>query len=160
MAGDDRKLTYSERDRMRREGGGSAGGAGRPRGGRERQEDALRQQFALEQADALFSGDSGEKGGEAGKALADAVRAAHGSAELPAACRAYLEALGPPSSVELASIFLDAGDKEISLPILDALLRQKDAGTLELEGGLKRQIRILSEDFDDDLASRAEDLLA
>ena len=30
---------------------------------------------------------------------------------------------------------------------------------LVLEGGLKRQIRLLSEDFDDDLASRAEDLL-
>ena len=31
---------------------------------------------------------------------------------------------------------------------------------LELEGGLKRQIRLLAEDFDDELASRAEDLLA
>jgi hypothetical protein len=75
-------------------------------------------------------------------------------------CRAYLERVGPPASGELASIFLDAGEKDISLPVLDELLRRKGAGSLELEGGLKRQIRLLSEDFDDDLASRAEDLLA
>jgi hypothetical protein len=153
MGGDDRKLTYSERDRMRREGGG---GSGRPRGGRAREEDLLRTQAALDQADALFSG---EKLSEEGIALANAVRAAHGSPELPAACKAYLDGAGAPQSMDLMSIFLDAGDKELSLPVLDELLRQKDAGTLELEGGLKRQIRILSEDFDDDLASRAEDLL-
>ena len=87
------------------------------------------------------------------------MRDAHGTPELPAACRAYLEEIGPPTSLELASIFLDAGEKEIGVPVLDELLRQKDAGSLELSGGLKRQIRILSEDFDDDLASRAEDLL-
>ena len=45
------------------------------------------------------------------------------------------------------------------MTVLDDLLRQKDDATLEVEGGLKRQIRILSEDFDDDLASRAEELL-
>ena len=44
--------------------------------------------------------------------------------------------------------------------MLDELLRRKDAGSLELEGGLKSQLRLLAEDFDDDLASRAEDLLA
>ena len=68
-------------------------------------------------------------------------------------------AIGVPTSLELASIFLDAGDKALSIEVLDALLRSKDAGGLVLEGGLKRQIRLLSEDFDDDLASRAEDLL-
>jgi hypothetical protein len=151
MAGDDRKLTYSERDRLRREGG-----ARPPRGGRARAEDERRNRDALNAADSLFSQ---EKGGEEGKELADAVRAAHGSPDLAAACRAYLDAIGPPKSVELASIFLDAGEKALSVTVLDDLLRQKDAGTLEVEGGLKRQIRILSEDFDDDLASRAEELL-
>ena len=47
----------------------------------------------------------------------------------------------------------------MSIAVLDELLRQKAADELSLEGGLKRQIRILSEDFDDDLASRAEELL-
>jgi len=152
MGGDDRKLTYSERDRLRREGGGSSG----PRGGQAREVERIRIDVALDQAESIFAGD---KGGEEGKALADAVRAAHGPSELPQACRAYIDALGPPKTVELASIFLDAGEKELSLRILDELLSQKEAGSLELEGGIKRQVRILSEDFDDDLASRAEELL-
>jgi len=151
MAGDDRKLTYSERDRLRREGG-----ARPPRGGRARAEDEKRSRDAMKVADSLFTE---EKGGQEGLELANAVRAAHGSTDLAAACRAYLDAIGPPKSAELASIFLDAGEKEISVIVLDDLLRQKDDGTLEVEGGLKRQIRILSEDFDDDLASRAEELL-
>lgn len=153
MASDDRKLTYSERDRLRREGGGSAG---RPRSRRAKIDEEKRSREALVVADALFTD---EKGGQQGKALADAVRAAHGTTDLPSACRAYLETVGPPATVELASVFLDAGVKELSLIALDELLRKKDAGDLEVEGGLKRQIRILSEDFDDDLASRAEDLL-
>jgi hypothetical protein len=151
MADDDRKLTYSERDRLRRERG-----TARPRSGRERAEEEKRSHHALKAADALFTD---EQGGQEGKALASAVRAAHGTADLPTACRAYLDGVGPPSSLELASIFLDAADKAIRVPVLDELLRLKAAGRLELGGGLKRQIRLLSEDFDDDLASRAEDLL-
>lgn len=153
MANDDRKLTYSERDRLRREGGGSGE---RPRSRRARLEEEKRSHEAMIVADALFTD---EKGGQEGKALAAAVRAAHGTKDLPSACRAYLETIGPPATAELASVFMDAGVKEISLIALDELLRKKEAGDLELDGGLKRQIRILSEDFDDDLASRAEDLL-
>ena len=153
MANDDRKMTYSERDRMRREGGGSGG---RRPNRREEAEQAKRSNEALVVADALFTD---EKGGQEGKALADAVRAAHGTADLVSACRAYVESVGPPATAELASIFLDAGEKDLGLMALDELLRKKDAGEFELDGGLKRQIRILSEDFDDDLASRAEDLL-
>lgn len=153
MAGDDRKLSYSERDRLRREGGGSGQ---RPQSHRARIEDEKRSRDALQVADSLFTD---AKGGQAGKALADAVRAAHGSAELAAECRAYLEQIGPPTDLELISIFLDASDKDLAVCGLDALLRRKSAGDLKLEGGLKPQIRILSEDFDDDLASRAEEIL-
>ena len=154
MAGDGRKLSYSERDRLRREGGGKRE---RPMSGRDRALEEKRSKLALAAAEELFTD---EKGGQAGKALAKAVRDAHGTKDLAAACHAYLERVGPPPSVELASIFLDAGEKAITLPVLDELLRLKAAGQLELEGGLKRQIRLLSEDFDDALASRAEDLLA
>lgn len=153
MADDGRKLSYSERDRMRRDGGRRE----RPQSGRERAAEEKRSKLALAAAEELFTD---EKGGQAGKALAQAVRDAHGTRELAGACHAYLEKVGPPASIELASIFLDAGDKTISVPTLDELLRQKSQGKLELEGGLKRQIRLLAEDFDDDLASRAEDLLA
>lgn len=152
MADDDRKLSYSERDRLRREGGGQ-----RPKSGHARAAEEQRSRQALEVADSLFTR---EPGGQEGKVLATAVRAAHGTKELGAACRAYFDALGAPSSPELASIFLDAGEKDMSIAVLDALLEQKAAGELTLEGGLKRQVRILSQDFDDDLASRAEDLLA
>lgn len=153
MADDGRKLSYSERDRMRRDGGKRE----RPVTGHDREVEEKRSRLALAAAEDLFTD---EKGGQAGKSLANAVREAHGTKELPAACRAYLEKVGPPTSGELASIFLDAGEKAISLPVLDELLRQRSQGKLEIEGGLKRQIRLLAEDFDDDLASRAEDLLA
>jgi hypothetical protein len=151
--GDDRKLSYSERDRLRREGGGSGQ---RPKSRRAQAEDEKRSHQALQVADSLFTD---EKGGQAGLVLANAVRAAHGSAELASECRAYLEQLGPPSETELLSIFLDAGEKELTILALDALLRLKSEGDLQLNGGLKPQVRILSEDFDDDLASRAEELL-
>lgn len=150
MADDDHKLSFSERDRLRREGGG------KPKGGQAREADEERSRQALQAADSLFAEDGR---GEEGKALAAAVRAAHGSAGLPAACRAYFDELGSPTTAELISIFLDAGEKDLSVVVLDELLGQKAAGSLELEGGLKRQVRILSEDFDDDLASRAEELL-
>lgn len=152
MSGDDRKLSYSERDKLRREGGGTRP----PRGKRAKAEDARRTEQALKHADSLFTD---EQGGQEGKALADAVREAHGTAELPAACRAYFDAIGAPHDSGLASIFLDASEKDLSVAVLDALLRKKAADGVALEGGLKRQIRILSEDFDDDLASRAEELL-
>ena len=150
MGDDDRKLSFSERDRLNREGGG------RPQSGQARAADERKSREALSAADALFAGD---KGREEEKALTDAVRAAHGSADLPVACQTYLATLGAPTTHELASIFLDAGVKELSVIVLDELLRQKGEAGFVLDGGLKRQVRILSEDFDDDLASRAEDLL-
>lgn len=149
MADDGRKLSYSERDRLRREGG-------RPPSGRARAEDARASKAALAAADTLFTE---EEGGQPGKAAAAAVRDAHGTPELATACRAYVEAVGVPSDRSLLSIFLDAGDKPLSISVLDELLREKAAGGAALEGGLRRQVRILAEDFDDDLASRAEELL-
>lgn len=139
MSNDDRKLTDSERDRMQREGGGER-----------------KKKGALEVAESLFAGDTA---GEEGKVLGQAVRDAHGSPDLPAACRSYFEAFGIPADLTLVSIFLDAAEKDLTVAALDDLLRRKDEGGPELEGGLKRQVRIMSEDFDDDLASRAEDLL-
>jgi len=153
MADDDRKLSYSERDRMRREGGPSGG---RPKSGHARAVEEKRSHEALQVAGSLFTD---AKGGQEGKALADAARAAHGSPELASACQAYLDGVGPPDGVDLASLFLDAGDKALAICALDEMLRWRTAGDFELEGGLLLQVRILSEDFDDDLASRAEELI-
>lgn len=154
MADDDRKLSYSERDKLNRERG--SGGGSRPQSGRARAADEERARQAMISAESLFSE---QPGGDLGKELAKAVRAAHGTPDLPAACQAYVDELGAPANNELASIFLDSGQKDLGVLALDALLEKKAKGALEIEGGLKRQLRILSEDFDDDLASRAEELL-
>lgn len=156
MADDGRKLSYSERDKLRREGKLGTKRE-RPLSGRDRALEEKRSRLALAAAEELFTD---EKGGQTGKNLANAVRAAHGTKGLDAACLAYLEQVGAPASGELASIFLDAADKAVRVPVLDELLRQKREGQLEIDGGLKRQIRLLAQDFDDELASRAEDLLA
>ncbi len=150
MADDERKLTYSERDKLRRDGGGHR------QDGHQMRQDKERSRAALKAADSLFAEDG--RGAEA-KALVAAVQAAHGSADLPAACHSYVEQLGPPATPELVSIFLDSRESALTVMALDELLRWKEEGRLELQGGLKRQIRILAEDFDDELASRAEELL-
>lgn len=154
MSGGDReKLTYSERDRLRRD---RAAGHDTPRGpgGRKREEDA--RQAALKQAESVFSE---EGAGTRGDELAKAVRAAHGSAELPEACHAFVAEVGLPRSVDLLQIFLDTADAALMVPALEALLARKEAGELDLGAGLKSQLRTLSEDPDDDIAGLSEDLL-
>ena len=56
--GDDRKLTYSERDRLRREGGGSGA---RPKSGRARADEEERSREALKAADSLFAHRAGRR---------------------------------------------------------------------------------------------------
>ena len=60
MADDGRKLSYSERDRMRRDGGRRE----RPQSGRERAAEEKRSKLALAAAEELFTD---EKGGQVGK---------------------------------------------------------------------------------------------
>lgn len=155
MGWDDReKLSYSERDRLRRD---RAKGHDSPRGhaARERQEE--QRDSALKQAESIFSE---EGAGTQGDELAKAVRAAHGSAELPEACHAFVAEVGMPRSVDLLQIFIDTSDPLLSVPALEALLVLKQAGDLELTAGLKSQLRTLCEDPDDDIAGLSEDLLA
>ena len=155
MGSDDReKLSYSERDRLRLDrskGHESPGG----HGGRQRQE--VQRDVALKQAESIFS----EEGvGTRGDELAKVVRAAHGSAELPEACHAFVAEVGMPKSVDLLQIFIDTSDPSLSVPALEALLERKQAGELEITAGLKSQLRTLCEDPDDDIAGLSEDLLA
>lgn len=153
--GDDReKLTYSERDRLRRD---RAAGHDSPRGPGGRARQAQARDAALKQAESIFSA---EGKGQRGDELARAVRAAHGSAELPEACHAFVDEIGLPKSVDLLQIFLDTSDRALIVPALEALLARKEAGGLELTSGLKSQLRTLAEDPDDDVAGLSEDLLA
>lgn len=157
MGGDDRdreKLSWAEIDR-RRDGARGSGGDG-PGGYKGREERERQSQNALAEADQLFSGDAG---GEVGRELADAVRKAHGTDGLIEACRAYVDALGTPSSTELLSIFLDSANRELMIPALERLFELARAGKLEVKGGLKSQLRVLAQEPDDEVAGLSEDLL-
>ncbi|MCZ6464297.1 MAG: hypothetical protein O7A09_08150 [Proteobacteria bacterium] len=110
----------------------------------------------LKNLDQMFSG---ETGGEEGAGLAKAVRDAHGSSDLAAACRAYLDALGPPRDPALLALFLDAGQPELVVAGLEALLAARVEERLEVTSGLRSQLRVLEGDFNDEVAEAAEALL-
>ena len=153
--GEREKLSWSEIDKLR--SGGRTGSSDRPRGQAGRKQAERESREALEEAAALFSGDPG---GEEGQALANAVRDAHGTPDLGEACRAYIDALGVPNSLELLQIVLDCGDADMIVPALERLYEQKQGGNLEVTHGLKSQLRILAQEPNDDVAGLSEDLLA
>jgi hypothetical protein len=116
---------------------------------------AATQQY-VRKLDALFSKDAG---GADGRRLAEAVRAAHGTPDLGAACRAYLDALGAPPDPALAALFLDCGADDVVRVVLEALAESVRGGA-SVPPGLRSQLRLLAESPDDDVAGLAEELLA
>jgi len=140
---------------MRREGRSS--GEPRPRGkaAEERARQATTQY--LKEADKLFA--KGQGGAE-GERLAGEIRKTHGTPQLAEACRAYHDALGMPDDVGLLALFLDSGESGLVVEALRALLDLRRAGSLAPSAGLRSQIRVLAQGFDDDVAEAAEDLLA
>ncbi len=156
MSNDDRpKRTFSELDRLRREGGGP--GERRPRGKAAEARAKQATTAYLKEADKIFSSASG---GAEGERLAGEMRKAHGTPDLAGACRAYLDALGVPGEAELLALFLDSGETDLQAAALRALLELQRAGSLQASAGLKSQVRVLEQDFDDEVAEAAEDLLA
>jgi hypothetical protein len=159
MSGDDRswndgeKLSFSERDRRRREGHSSDGPRPRDRAGQQRAESAAKQY--LKEIDGVFSGGNKAEVDQ----LVTAMRDAHGTPGLADACRAYLAAVGLPADVSLISLFLDVGEPELILAGLEALRAGHEGGSLKPTGGLRSQLRILAEDSDDAVAEGAEELL-
>jgi hypothetical protein len=152
---DREKKSFSELDRMRREGGGG-GGERRPQGKHaQARADAASKQYRKE-IDSLFSKG---KGGAEGARLAQAMRDAHGTPGLADACRAFRDVVGIPVDPADLGIFLDSGDSELVVAALEALLAQQEAGSLTLSSGLASQVRMLSQDADDAIAEAAEDLL-
>jgi len=160
MSGDDRnyldreKKSFSERDRLRRERRGSDE---RPPGSphaRARSE-AAAQQY-LRAIDGVFSGGGKH---EAAK-LATAMREAQGTPGFADACRAYHAAAGLPDTAPLVSLFLDAGEPEVTLLGLQALREGLAGGGLKPTGSVRSQLRMLAEDADDRVAEAAAELLA
>jgi hypothetical protein len=119
---------------------------------------AATQQYLHEIDRKLFA--KGSPGGAAGAQHAAAVRAAQGTPGLTDACRAYLEALGPPGDPGLLAAFLDARDRDIQLAALAALAEGIGAGRIAPSAGLRAQLRTLAEGLDDALAEAAEAALA
>jgi len=158
VTGDDRswndgdKLSFSERDRRRREGRSSR--EHRPPGVSRAKEEAVTKQY-IKQLDGLFSKTKG--GGEADK-LGEVIRAAHGTSALADACRQYREVAGFPSDTALLGMFLDSGDAELMVGALRALQAACELPGFKASGGLRSQIRMLAEDPDDEVAELAEAL--
>jgi hypothetical protein len=160
MSGDDRswndgdKLSFSERDRRRREGPSSQ--ERRPKGASKAKEEALTKQY-VKQLDGLFSK---TKGGSEVEQLGAAIRAAHGTSGLAGACRQYREVAGFPEDAALLGMFLDSGDAELVVGGLKALQAACETGGFKASGGLRSQVRMLAEDPDDEVAELAETLSA
>ena len=163
MSGDDddrpgwverEKLSFSELDRRRREGRGSGDRppAG-PKAG-ERSEAATRQY--LKEIDGIFAKGSG---GAEGERLTKAMRDAHGTPGLAAACREFRDALGVPDDPSDLALFFDCGDPEIIVAALEASRAMCEGGTLRPSSGMRSQLRMLAQHADDAVAEAAEDLL-
>jgi hypothetical protein len=147
------KLSFSERDRLRREGGHSEDH--RPKGVSKAKAESASKQY-LKRLDGLFSEKQG--GGEA-EALEAAVRATHGTPKLAVACREYVDAVGLPAEAGLIGMFLDCGDAELVIGGLRALKEGSQAGAIQVSGGLRSQVRMLAEDPNDEIAELAEEIV-
>ena len=154
MSGDDRRLSWKEIDQRR--DGARAREERRPRGKGAEERAAQATKEYMKEIDKLFS--PGAAGGE-GAALAKAVRDAHGTPDLAEACRALRDRFGIPRDVELLSIFLDSNDPELVVAALEALLQLQEAGELEVGKGLSSQLRVLAQDFNNDIAEIAEEIV-
>jgi hypothetical protein len=146
------KKSFSELDRQRRERR-DRGDAPPASPGAQRRAAAAAKQY-VKQLDGLFAPG---KGGAAGEKLAQAVQSARGTPGLDAACRAYLEALGPPADARLVACFLDSTDAAIAGAGLVGARALVEAGSAP--AGLRTQLRLLAEHPDDAVAGEAEALL-
>ena len=160
MIGDDdrpherEKKTYSELDRIRREG--HSPGDREPRSPVSKaRADAAAKQY-VKNLDGMFTE---AKGGADGEELAKAVRDAHGTPKLAAACRAYRDAVGMPEDGTLLSVFLDSADADLVVPGIEALRDAHESRILTVTKGQKTQLRTLALGSDDAIADAAEELL-
>ncbi|MCP4038693.1 MAG: hypothetical protein GY733_17265 [bacterium] len=151
---DERKRSWKEIDQKR--DGTHRSEHDRPRHPAAEQRSAVATKSYLKEIDKLFT--STGMSAEA-EALLKRVRDAHGSSDLAEACRAFREELGMPRELDLLSIFLDSGEAEIVVEALETLLALVEHADVELGKGVQSQLRILAQDFNNDIAEVAEDIL-
>ena len=109
----------------------------------------------MKQIDGLFSSGSVATS----EALATALLDARGTPGLADACRAYREAVGPPTQPREISCFLDAEAPDVLLAGLAGARAAQEAQSLEMSAGLRTQLRMLADHADDAVAEEAEALL-
>lgn len=148
------KLSYSERDRRLRDK--QKGHDERPQSPAARARSEAAAKKYVKQLDGMFAKG---KGGAQGDDLARALRAAHGTPGLAAACAAYREAIGMPADAGLLALFLDCGEADLVLAALGELESLHQAGKQSLSAGQRSQLRMLALSSDDLIADAAEDLL-
>ena len=148
---DGRKLSYSDLDRLRREGG--AEGPKKPRGEvAQAREEAATTQYLRSAERELFS----KKGDAETARLTKEIHAAHGTKDLAKTCRAYFEAKGVPKDLILLGIFLDSRDSNLICAALEELIQ----GQYDYTGSsLKSQLKVLAFHAEDRVAELAEELL-
>lgn len=110
----------------------------------------------LKELDKLFT--SSGRNAEA-DAMVKGLRDAHGTPELAEICKTFREQLGMPREIALLSIFLDANAPELVVESLETVLALLNVEEIELSKGVQSQIRVLSQDFNNDIAEVAEDIL-
>ena len=64
-----------------------------------------------------------------------------------------------PSDASLLALFLDSGDPGLVVRALKELLEIHQRGELKVSAGLRSQLRVLEQAFNDAVAEAAEDLL-
>ncbi len=151
---DDRKRSWKEIDQLR--DGSRRGDNDRPRGRAAEARSEQATQSYLKEIDKLFS--STGRSAEA-DALVKRLRDAHGTPELPEVCRTFRAELGMPTEPSLLSIFLDSNDAEVVVAGLETLLVLLSGSEVELGKGIQSQLRVLSQDFNNDIAEVAEEIL-
>ena len=160
MSGDDEydrpRRSWSEIDKLR-DRPRSRSDEHRPRGAAaEARSSVATRQYLDRMGDQLFAGGKGDDRSDEARV----VHEAHGTKELAAACRGYLEKRGRPDDAFLAALFLDAEAVDVQAAGLEALTRLHASGRLSVSSGVRTQLRVLSESSDDDVAYLAEELLA
>jgi hypothetical protein len=150
---DDRKRSWKEIDQMR-DGSGPADRRPGNKATEERTEQATQQY--LKEIDKLFSTTAG---GVEADALIKRLRDAHGTPELPEACRSFKEEVGLPRDPSLLAIFLDSNEPELVVDALEAILALQKEDEVEVSKGMQSQLRIMAEDFNNDIAEVAEEIL-
>jgi hypothetical protein len=151
---DERKRSWKEIDQMR--DGSRREDHDRPRNAAAQERSEQATQSYLKEIDKLFT--STGRSAEA-EALVKQLRDAHGTPELPEVCRTFRDELGMPREATLLSIFLDSNEAEFVIEALKTLAALQGENEIELSKGIQSQLRVLAQDFNNDIAEIAEDIL-